>query len=62
VLIAQRPKIAPHIQAMRERVAAALDAEPDCINLRGKTAENMGAVGEGLGMEAHAVCLLQRMG
>jgi 2-C-methyl-D-erythritol 2,4-cyclodiphosphate synthase len=60
VLIAQRPKIAPHVPAMRARIALGLDVEVECVNLRGKTAENLGALGEGLGMAAHAVCLLQR--
>jgi 2-C-methyl-D-erythritol 2,4-cyclodiphosphate synthase len=60
VLIAQRPRIAPYISAMRARIAVALDVETECVNLKGKTAENMGALGEGQGMAAHAVCLLQR--
>jgi 2-C-methyl-D-erythritol 2,4-cyclodiphosphate synthase len=60
VLIAQRPKISPHVPQMRARIATALNVETDAVNVKGKTAENMGALGEGLGMEAHAVCLLQR--
>lgn len=60
VLIAQRPKISPYVAVMRARIAVALDVETECVNLRGKTAENLGALGEGLGMAAHAVCLLQR--
>ena len=60
VLIAQRPKIAPYIPAMRSRIALALEVEAENVNLKGKTAENLGALGEGLGMAAHAVCLLQR--
>jgi 2-C-methyl-D-erythritol 2,4-cyclodiphosphate synthase len=60
VLIAQRPKIAPHVEAMRERIASALESEITAVNVKGKTAENLGALGEGKGMAAHAVCLLQR--
>jgi 2-C-methyl-D-erythritol 2,4-cyclodiphosphate synthase len=58
VVIAQRPKIAPHVVAMRERIAAALSVPLDSVNVRGKTAEGMGPVGAGEGMEVHAVCLL----
>jgi 2-C-methyl-D-erythritol 2,4-cyclodiphosphate synthase len=52
VLIAQRPKIASHVPKMRERIAA--------VNIKGKTAEGLGALGAGEGMAAHAVCLLRR--
>jgi 2-C-methyl-D-erythritol 2,4-cyclodiphosphate synthase len=60
VLIAQRPKISPHVPDMKARISSALGVDASVVNVKGKTAENMGAVGEGLGMEAHAVCLLQR--
>lgn len=62
VLIAQRPKIAPYVPQMRERIAAALGIAIDQINVRGKTAEGLGALGEGLGMAAHAVCLVYKNG
>jgi len=58
VLVAQAPKIAPYIDAMKARIAAALETEVARINVRGKTAENLGPIGAGQGMEAHAVCLL----
>ncbi len=61
VLIAQRPKIAPFVPQMRERIAGAISAQIEQVNVRGKTAEGLGALGEGLGMEAHAVCLLNRI-
>lgn len=61
VLIAEGPKIAPYVAAMRERVAAALDVEVEAVNLRGKTAEGLGALGAGEGMAVHAVCLLCRV-
>lgn len=60
VLIAERPKIAPHVPAMRERIAQALGIETERVNIRGKTAEGLGALGAGEGMAAHAVCLLRK--
>ena len=59
-IIAQAPKLAPHIPAMRERIAAALSLEPGAVNVKAKTAEKMGPVGAGLAIEARAVCLLFR--
>lgn len=57
-IVAQAPKMAPHIQAMRERIANALAITPDRVNVKAKTAEKMGPVGEGRAIEARAVCLL----
>jgi len=57
-IVAQAPKMAPHIPAMRERIAAALGVGVDAINVKAKTAEKMGPVGEGRAIEARAVCLL----
>jgi 2-C-methyl-D-erythritol 4-phosphate cytidylyltransferase/2-C-methyl-D-erythritol 2,4-cyclodiphosphate synthase len=57
-VIAQAPKLAPHIGAMRERLAAVLGVPLDRINVKAKTAERMGPVGEGRAMEARAVALL----
>ena len=59
-VVAQAPKLAPHIPAMRERIAAALGLDAECVNVKAKTAENMGPVGEGRAIEARAVCLLAR--
>jgi 2-C-methyl-D-erythritol 2,4-cyclodiphosphate synthase len=59
-IIAQAPKLAPHIGAMRTRIADILGIAPDCVNVKAKTAEKMGPVGEGLAIEARAVVLLQR--
>ena len=58
VLIAQQPKISPYVLQMRENIAAILGVSTDDVNVRGKTAENMGALGAGEGMAVHAVCLL----
>ena len=57
-IIAQQPKMAPHIPAMRERIAQATGLTVDAVNVKAKTAEKMGPVGEGRAIEARAVCLL----
>ena len=57
-VIAQAPRLAPHIPAMRERVSAALGLQLDQVNVKAKTAEKLGPVGQGLAIEARAVALL----
>jgi 2-C-methyl-D-erythritol 2,4-cyclodiphosphate synthase len=57
-IVAQAPKMAPHIEAMRRRLAAALAIDVGCVNVKAKTAEAMGPVGEGRAIEARAVALL----
>ena len=57
-LIAQRPKIAPYIDKMRQNVASALQCEVSCVNIKGTTEEGLGFTGAGEGIAAHAVCLL----
>lgn len=57
-IVAQAPKMAPHIPAMRERIAQALRIPAGRVNVKAKTAEKMGPVGEGRAIEARAVCLL----
>ena len=59
-VIAQAPKLAPYIPAMQRGIAAALGLAFDAVNVKAKTAEKMGPVGEGLSMEARAVVLLHR--
>jgi 2-C-methyl-D-erythritol 2,4-cyclodiphosphate synthase len=59
-VIAQAPKLAPHILAMRQRIARALGVELDQVSVKAKTAERMGPVGRGEAMEARAVCLIHR--
>ncbi len=61
ILIAQRPKIAPFVPAMKSNVARILGVDEAQINLRGKTAEGLDDVGAGRGMQAHAVALLSRL-
>jgi 2-C-methyl-D-erythritol 2,4-cyclodiphosphate synthase len=57
-VVAQAPKLAPHIESMRERIAQALDLPGSQINVKAKTAEKLGPVGEGLSIEARAIVLL----
>ena len=57
-VIAQAPKLAPHIPAMRQCLADALGLEVSRVNVKAKTAEKLGPVGQGLSMEARAVALL----
>lgn len=59
-VIAQAPKLMPHIAAMRARIAEALGVALDQVNVKAKTAEKMGPVGQGQAMEARAVVLLLR--
>lgn len=59
-IVAQAPKMAPHIPAMREVIALALEIGVDCVNVKAKTAERLGPVGRGESIEARAVCLLVR--
>ncbi len=59
-VIAQAPRLAPHIPAMREGMARSLGLQPDQVNVKAKTAERMGPVGQGLAMEARAAVLLFR--
>ena len=59
-VIAQAPKMAPHILAMRQRIGLALLLPIEQVSVKAKTAEKMGPVGEGRAIETRAVCLLQR--
>jgi 2-C-methyl-D-erythritol 2,4-cyclodiphosphate synthase len=57
-VIAQAPKLAPHIEAMRAAITGALDLAPEQVNVKAKTAEKLGPVGQGLAIEARAIVLL----
>ena len=59
-VIAQKPKLAPHIPAMQQRIALALGIAAEQVNVKAKTAENMGPVGELKAMEANAVALIYK--
>lgn len=59
-IIAQAPRIAPHVAAMRTNIAADLGVAPDAVNIKGKTTERLGFTGRGEGIAAEAVALLLR--
>ncbi len=59
-IVAQAPKLAPHMPAIRARVAQVLGLPEGRVNVKAKTAEKMGPVGEGRAIETRAVCLLVR--
>lgn len=58
-VIAQAPRLAPHIERMRKNIADALGVAVDCVNVKATTEEHLGFTGEGLGISAHAVCLIE---
>lgn len=59
-VVAQAPRLAAHIPGMRECIARALQVEPDQVNVKAKTAERLGPVGQGLAMEARAAALIYK--
>lgn len=59
-IIAQAPKMAPHIPAMITNIAQDLKTHPNTINIKAKTAEHLGAIGRKEGIAAEAVCLIDR--
>ena len=61
-IVAQAPKLAPHRSDIRSSIAKALGLAESQVNVKAKTAEKMGPVGEGKAIEARAVCLLQKQG
>ena len=58
-VLAQRPKLAPHIPLMRERLAAAMGIGPEQVSVKATTEEGLGFTGAGEGMAAHAVALIK---
>lgn len=58
-IIAQRPKMAPHIPQMRDNIANALNCEADRINVKATTTEELGFPGRGEGIASHAVALME---
>ena len=61
-IIAQRPKMAPHIAAMRENVAEALGISVEQINIKATTEEGLGFTGTGEGISSQAICALKKAG
>ena len=60
VLIGEEPRLAPHRDAMRARLAEALGVEPERVAVRATTTDRLGFTGRGEGLAAHAVALLER--
>lgn len=58
-VIAQAPKLAPHIPQMRSNIARVLGIDRDCVSVKATTEEGLGFSGEKLGIAAQAVCLIQ---
>lgn len=61
VIMAERPKMAPHIEKMRERIAALLECETGQVNVKATTTEKLGFVGREEGIASQAVVLLQKV-
>ncbi|ACF13036.1 2C-methyl-D-erythritol 2,4-cyclodiphosphate synthase [Chloroherpeton thalassium ATCC 35110] len=61
MLLLEKPKIAPHVQKMRENIAACLEVDVDAISVKATTNEKIGYVGRGEGALAHAVCLIEKI-
>ena len=59
-IVAQRPKLAPHIPLMRENIAAVLGGDKDRINVKATTTEELGFAGRGEGIAAYAVVLMEK--
>ena len=60
-LLCQRPKLAPHIPAMRRNLADAFGLPVDAVSVKATTEEHLGFTGEGLGIAAHAVALIETL-
>ena len=60
VVSAEKPAILPHRETIRAALAKLLETSPEMVSVKGKTGEGLGPVGEGLAVEALAVCLLER--
>lgn len=60
-ICAQAPKMAPHLQNMRQNIAETLDIDIDMVNIKATTTEHLGFVGDGKGMSAYATCLLEEI-
>ncbi len=60
VIIAQAPKMAPHIQAMREKIATTLNTDIDNINVKATTEEKLGFTGKKEGIASQSICLINK--
>ena len=60
VVMAEQPRLRPHVETMRKRLASALRVEIDAVSVKAKTSEGLESVGRGEAMAAHAVALIRR--
>ena len=60
-VLAQRPKLAPHIPQMRDNLARTMEVGPEQVNVKATTEEGLGFTGSGEGMAAHAVALIEKV-
>ena len=60
-VIAQAPKLAPHIEKMRKNIANALSIDIDAVSVKATTEEKLGFTGSGEGISAHAVCIIEKI-
>ena len=60
-VLAEAPKLAPHIEKMRENIARAIGVDVDDVSVKATTEEGLGFTGEGQGIAAHAVCLIDKI-
>ncbi len=60
-VIAQKPRLSPYIDEMRKNIADALSVDISCVSVKATTEEKLGFTGEGLGISAHAVCILKKL-
>lgn len=59
-ILCQRPKLRPFIDTMRENIASVLGMNAELVNVKATTEEHLGFTGEGLGIAAHAVCIIEK--
>lgn len=60
-IIAQQPKMRPHIEQMRKNIADAMNMEMNCVNVKATTEEGLGFTGTGEGISSQAICLLEEI-
>ena len=61
-VVAQKPKLSPYIDNMRQNIADALNVSVSCVSVKATTTENLGFEGEGLGISAQAACIINSKG
>ncbi|MBQ7800206.1 MAG: 2-C-methyl-D-erythritol 2,4-cyclodiphosphate synthase [Oscillospiraceae bacterium] len=60
IVVAQKPKLAPHIETMRKNIAKAMEIDVSCVSVKATTEEKLGFTGRQEGISAHAVCLVEQ--